>query len=110
VLVNNAGIDPPGTVVEIPHRAVEKDHRYQPHRPVSDDEGRDPRHDQNGGGSIINISSWPACAASPPCPPTQPRSRASRPVAGDGARLRRAKIRVNVVCPARSARRCSSTP
>ncbi len=100
VLVNNAGIDPPGTVVEIPIEQWKKIIDINLTGPFLMMRAAIPAMIQNGGGSIINISSLAGLR----CIPAMPAYTASKSgliglsqaTALDyGAQ----KIRVNVVCP-----------
>ena len=100
VLVNNAGIDPPGTVVEIPIEQWKKIIDINLTGSFLMMRAAIPAMIKNGGGSIVNISSLAGLR----CIPAMPAYTASKSgliglsqaTALDyGAQ----KIRVNVVCP-----------
>ena len=72
VLVNNAHIDPAGTVVDIPVEQWQSILNVNLNGPFYLMRAAIP-YDKNGGGSIVNIV-WPPCGAFLPCLPI-PRPR-----------------------------------
>lgn len=100
VLVNNAGIDPAGTVVDIPVEQWKKIIDINLTGPFLLMKAAIPNMIKNGGGSIINIASLAAVR----CIPAMPAYSASKSgliglTQATALDYGHEKIRVNVVCP-----------
>lgn len=100
VLVNNAGIDPAGTVVDIPVEQWQKIIDINLTGPFLLMKAAIPNMIKNGGGSIINIASLAAVR----CIPAMPAYSAAKSgliglSQATALDYGREKIRVNVVCP-----------